>query len=32
MDWIQLAQDKERWLALLNTAINFGLHKVREMY
>jgi hypothetical protein len=23
MDWIQIAQDRERWRALLNTLMNF---------
>jgi hypothetical protein len=23
MDWIDLAQDKDRWLALVNAAMNF---------
>jgi hypothetical protein len=23
MDWIRLAQDRDRWLALVNTVLNF---------
>jgi hypothetical protein len=25
MDWIELAQDKERWWALVNSVMNFGV-------
>ena len=25
MDWIDLVQDKDRWLALVNTVMNFGV-------
>jgi hypothetical protein len=28
MDWIKLAQDKDRWRALVNTVNIFGLHKM----
>jgi hypothetical protein len=28
MDWIQLAQVRDRWRALVNTIMNFGLHKM----
>jgi hypothetical protein len=25
MDWIELAQDRDRWRALVNTAMNLGV-------
>jgi len=28
MDWIELAQDRDRWLELVNTVMNFGFHKI----
>jgi hypothetical protein len=28
MDWIRLAQDKDQWRVLVNTAINFLCHKM----
>jgi hypothetical protein len=29
MDWISLAEDRNRWQALLNVVMNFGFHKMR---
>jgi len=28
MDWIDLAQDRDRWRAPVNEAMNSGLHKM----
>jgi len=27
MDWIHLSQDRDQWLALVNTVINHWVHK-----
>jgi hypothetical protein len=28
MDWINLAQDREQWLALVNAVMDFEFHKM----
>jgi hypothetical protein len=28
MDWTNLAQDREQWLALVNAAMDSGFHKM----
>jgi hypothetical protein len=28
MDWIDLAQDRDQWLALVNMVMNLGFHKI----
>jgi hypothetical protein len=32
MDWINLAQDRERWRALVNEVMNCRFHKMRGIY
>jgi len=27
VDWIQLAQERDQWRAVMNTGLNFGFHK-----
>jgi hypothetical protein len=31
MDWIDLAQDRDRCQALVNTVVNIGFHKIRRI-
>jgi hypothetical protein len=30
MDWIGLAQGRDRWRALVNAMMTFGFHKMQE--
>jgi hypothetical protein len=30
VDWVQLAQDRDRWRALVNTAMNLQVHTPRS--
>jgi hypothetical protein len=32
VDWIYLAEDGDRWRASVNTIMNLGFHKMREIY
>jgi hypothetical protein len=29
MDWIDMAQDRDQWRALVNTVLNLRVHKMR---
>jgi hypothetical protein len=31
-DWINLAQDTDRWRGLVNAVMKFGLHKMRGIF
>jgi hypothetical protein len=32
VDWIDLAQDRDKWRAVANTLIDLGIHKMRKIF